>query len=211
MSKERFTVTPSEHSMWTVSDSESGFSIKFREGMFNETQEVVNPDKLPDHMTGDELARWAARSMREIGDYMALEHPLLVSCDIYARRSALWQLSHESWWVTLVAACNGLLIDPEVGDLTDNLFDELDDFFNLSGENPADLEENEKQNLLGMVSLLDEDEAREVFDIIHTYWNEYHDAHYDTEKWASDLLWWPCWANPVIDKMEEEAEDGEDA
>jgi hypothetical protein len=128
MSKERFTVTPSEHSMWTVGDSESGFSIKFREGMFNQTQEVKTPDTLPKDV---DPATWAAKAMSAIGDYMALEHPLLVSCDIYARRSALWQLSHESWWVTLVAACNGLLIDPEVGDLTDNLFDELDDFFEL--------------------------------------------------------------------------------
>lgn len=193
--------------MWTVSDAETGFSIKFREGMFNETQEVIQPKKLPKDV---DLAIWAAKAMSAIGDYMALEHPYIVSCDLYARRSALWMLSHESWWVTLVAACNSLLIDEEEGDLATQLFIELDDFFNLSHENPADLEDNEKSNLMGAVSMLDDDEAEEVFKLIHTFWHEYNDAHYDTEKWARDLLWWPCWANPVIEKMEDEEEEEAD-
>lgn len=191
--------------MWTVSDKETGFSITFREGMFNETQEVKNPDTLPQV---EDLASWAARAMSTIGDYMAQEHPYVASCDIYARRSALWMLSHESWWVTLVAAYDSLLIDEEEGDLANQLFLGLDDFFNSSHENPADLQENEKSNLLGAVSLLDEDEALEVFRIIHTFWHEYYDADHDTEKWARDLLWWPAWANTVIDKLEAE-EDGD--
>lgn len=189
--------------MWTVSDKETGFSITFRDGMFNETQEVKNPDKLPQ---GVDLAAWSARAMSAIGDYMAQEHPFIATCDIYARRSALWMLSHESWWVTLVAACNSLLIDEEEGDLTTQLFMELDDFFNLSHENPADLEDNEKSNLMGAVSLLDEDEAAEVFRIIHTFWHEYYDDGFDTEKWARDLLWWPAWANTVINRLEAEAD-----
>lgn len=187
--------------MWTVSDKETGFSITFREGMFNETQEVKNPDTLPQV---EDLASWTARAMSSIGDYMAQEHPYVASCDIYARRSALWMLSHESWWVTIAAACNSLMISEDEEDLATQLFMELDDFFNLSHENPADLQENEKSNLLGAVSLLDEDEAMEVFRIIHTFWHEYYDADHDTEKWARDLLWWPAWANTVIDKLEAE-------
>ena len=205
MSNERFTLTPSANSMWTVSDKETGFSITFREGMFNETQEVKNPDTMPQV---EDLASWAARAMSSIGDYMAQEHPYVASCDIYARRSALWMLSHESWWVTLVAAYDSLLIDEEEGDLANQLFLGLDDFFNSSHENPANLEDNEKGNLMGAVSLLDEDEALEVFRIIHTFWHEYYDADHDTEKWARDLLWWPAWANTVIDKLEAE-EDGD--
>lgn len=201
MSNERFTLTPSDNSMWTVSDKETGFSITFREGMFNETQEVKNTDTLPQV---EDLASWAARAMSSIGDYMAQEHPYVASCDIYARRSALWMLSHESWWVTIAAACNSLMISEDDEDLSTQLFMELDDFFNLSHENPADLQENEKSNLLGAVSLLDEDEALEVFRIIHTFWHEYYDADHDTEKWARDLLWWPAWANTVIDKLEAE-------
>lgn len=192
--------------MWTVSDNETCFSITFREGMFNETQEVKNPDTMP---TDVDLATWAAQAMSAIGDYMATEHPFVATCDIYARRSALWMLSHESWWVTLVAACNSLLIDEEEDDLATQLFIELDDFFNLSHENPANLEDNEKGNLMGAVSLLDEDEAAEVFRIIHTFWHEYYDDGFDTEKWASDLLWWPAYANTVINKEAEEEEYGD--
>jgi hypothetical protein len=191
--------------MWQVSDAETGFSIKFREGMFNETQEAINPDKFPE---GVELASWAAMEMSAIGDYMAQEHPFVATCDIYARRSALWMLSHESWWVTIAAACNSLMISEDDEDLATQLFMELDDFFNLSHENPADLQENEKSNLLGAISLLDEDEALEVFRIIHTFWHEYYDTNHDTETWARDLLWWPAWANTVIDKLEAE-EDGD--
>lgn len=205
MSNERFTLTAGENSMWTVSDKESGFSIKFREGLFNETQEVKNPDTLPQV---EDLASWSARAMSAIGDYMAQEHPYVATCDIYARRSALWMLSHESWWVTIAAACNSLMISEDDEDLATQLFMELDDFFNLSHENPANLQENEKSNLLGAVSLLDEDEAKEVFRIIHTFWHEYYDADHDTETWARDLLWWPAWANTVIDKLEAE-EDGD--
>ena len=207
MSNQRFTITPSANSMWTVADTESGFSIKFREGLFNETQQVIQPNHMPEVPEGVEPAVFFAGIMSAIGDYMAQEHPYIATCDIYARRSALWMLSHESWWITLVAACNSLLIDPEEGDLTDNLFMELDDFFNLSHENPAELEDNEKSNLLGAVSLLDEDEADEVFKLIHIYWHEYADSEYDTETWARDLLWWPCYANTIIDKLEAE-QDG---
>lgn len=205
MSKERFTLTPSTNSMWTVSDSETGFAITFREGLFNETQEVKNPETLPQV---EDLASWAARAMSAIGDYMAQEHPYVSSCDIYARRSALWMLSHESWWVTIVAACNSLMISEDDEDLATQLFMELDDFFNLSHENPADLQENEKSNLLGAISLLDEDEALEVFRIIHTFWHEYTDHNISIDTWARDLLWWPAWANTVIDKLEAE-EDGD--
>lgn len=205
MSNERFTLTAGENSMWTVSDKETGFSITFREGMFNETQEVKDPDTMPQV---EDLASWAARAMSAIGDFMAQEHPYVATCDIYARRSALWMLSHESWWVTIAAACNSLMISEDDEDLATQLFMELDDFFNLSHENPANLQENEKSNLLGAVSLLDEDEALEVFRIIHTFWHEYYDADHDTETWARDLLWWPAWANTVIDKLEAE-EDGD--
>lgn len=201
MNNERFTITAGKNSMWTVSDKESGFSITFREGMFNETQEVKNPDTIP---KGVDLATWSAEAMSAIGDYMATKHPFVASCDIYARRSALWMLSHESWWVTLVAACNSLLINEEEGNLATQLFIELDDFFNVSHENPAGLEDYEKSNLLGAVSLLDEDEAAEVFRIIHTYWNEYYGDNLDTEKWACNLLWWPLYANNVINRLEAE-------
>ena len=194
--------------MWTVADTESGFSIKFREGLFNETQQVIQPKHLPEVPDGVEPAVFFAGIMSAIGDYMAQEHPYIATCDIYARRSALWMLSHEKYWITMAAACNSLLIDFD-DNQTEYLFQEVSDFLELDGSNPADLNDAEKTNLLGAISLLDDDEANEVFDILLAFWHEYYDAHVSTETWARDLLWWPAWANIIIDKMEAE-ENGED-
>ena len=201
MNNERFTLTQLPNLMWQVSDAETGFSINFREGLFNYSQEVTQPETLPE---GVELATWAAKAMSAIGDYVATEHPYIASCDMKARRAAIWMLSHESWWVTLVAACNSLLVDLEEGDLAEQLCIEVDDFFTLDGSNPGNLTEVEQENMIGALSLLDEDEAAEVFAIIHTFWHEYYEAQANTQTWAKDLLWWPAYANPIIDNLDEE-------
>lgn len=208
MKNERFSLTHLPYLMWQVSDAETGFSIKFREGLFNETQEVSKPQALPEGVNGDNIAQWAAYAMSAIGDYMAAEHPYIATCDMEARRAAIWILSHESWWVTLAAACNSLLVDFEEGDLAEQLCIEVEDFFTADGSNPGNLSENEQHNLIGALSLLDEDEAAEVFAIIHTFWHEYYDAEADTQQWARDLLWWPAFANPIIDNLDEE-KDGD--
>ena len=41
MAKERFSLTSGKDLMWTVTDNESGIAIDFREGLFNDSQEVV--------------------------------------------------------------------------------------------------------------------------------------------------------------------------
>lgn len=164
--------------------------------MFNETQEVIDPETFPNDV---DLSSWTSSAMRSIGDYMIREHPYISICNISARRSALWLLSHESWWKTIVAACNSLLIDLENDDLALSLYAELEDFFSLSNENPAELSDNEKVNLLGALSLLNEEEAAEVLKIIHSFWHEYLESGVNTDDWSRDLLWWPCWANAVID------------
>ena len=43
MAKERFELTSGKELMWTVTDNESGIAIEFREGLFNESQEVKLP------------------------------------------------------------------------------------------------------------------------------------------------------------------------
>lgn len=69
MAKERFSLTAGANLMWTVSDAESGVSIEFREGLFNETQKV----SVPDSMQGSDAMKIAS-VMREIGDWMVQEH-----------------------------------------------------------------------------------------------------------------------------------------
>lgn len=46
MTKERFELTSGKDLMWTVKDNESGVKIEFREGLFNETQEVKTTSRL---------------------------------------------------------------------------------------------------------------------------------------------------------------------
>lgn len=40
MAKERFELTSGKALMWMVTDNENGVAIEFREGLFNESQEV---------------------------------------------------------------------------------------------------------------------------------------------------------------------------
>lgn len=208
MSNERFTLTPSANSMWTVSDKETGFSITFREGLFNETQEVHKPEQLPTIPEGMEPAVWGAKAMSAIGDFMALEHPHIAMCDIESRRMAIWMLSNEKYWITMAAACNSLLIDFD-GNEGQYLMIEISDYLELSGENPAGLTDNERVNLLGSLSMLDDDMANEVFNILLTFWHEYTDANVSIDTWARDLLWWPAWANHIITEEEQQEIDEE--
>ena len=77
-------MTSGKDLMWTVKDNESGITIDFREGLFNETQEV----KLPaDFAPGDVMK--LARIMREIGAWMAAYHSDVVLCEWEERRSAI--------------------------------------------------------------------------------------------------------------------------
>lgn len=201
MKNERYTLIAKEMT-WTVLDYETGFAVTFVEGLFNETQEVDEPDTLPN---GEELASFAASAMRGIGDYIATEHPDIATCDIYARREAIWTLANEKYWITMAAACNSLLVNFSEHQ-ADYLLREVEDFLSLDDSNPAELNGAEKVNLLGALSMLDDEEAEEVLTILLAYWHEHYENGTKTEDWARDLLWWPCHANLVITEME----NGED-
>lgn len=69
MAKERFSLKAGANLMWTVKDEHTGVSIEFREGLFNESQEV-NVPKEAQSLSAIELAT----VMREIGDWIAQEH-----------------------------------------------------------------------------------------------------------------------------------------
>ena len=208
MNDKRFTLTAGENMKWTVSDKETGFSLTFTEGMFNETQEVEKPKTLPDGVGDHNLVSWAAHAMSSIGDYMALNHGDLVNCDIEARRMAIWMLSNEKYWITLAAACNGLLIDFNFM-AADELLSEIDDYLCLTNENPADLTDAERINLTGSLSMMDDDMAQEVFRMLSAFWNYHHEHNVSVERWASEVLWWPAWANCVESEDDTEEYDEE--
>lgn len=200
MAKERFELTSGKDLMWTVKDNESGITIDFREGLFNETQEV----KLPaDFAPGDVMK--LARIMREIGDWMVENHVEVALSDWKARRSAIWKLSNEKYWLAMDAATNSLMLsDMDAEHAACMLCAEVCDWADF--EKNVDLTAAEEENLKGVLSELTDAEAWEVFKILHVYWN-YRTEDIDMFQWAMDVTWWPAWLPEELKETDEDIEE----
>lgn len=200
MAKERFSLNAGANLMWTVSDAESGVSIEFREGLFNAAQKV----NVPDNMQGSD-AMTLASVMREIGDWMAENHAEVALCDWEARRSAIWKLSNENYWLAMAAATNSLLLsDMDSDRAACMLFAEVCDWLDMG--KTVDLTKAEEENLTGVLSELTDGEAWEVFLILHVFWNERTEGS-DMRQWALDVTWWPAWLPDELKRAEESEED----
>ena len=199
MAKERFELTSGKDLMWTVTDNESGIAIDFREGLFNESQEVKLPaDFVPADASG------MARIMREIGDWMAENHVEVALSDWHTRRSAIWKLSNEKYWLVMAAATNGLLLsDMDAEHAAYMLYAEVCDWVEF--EKSVDLTQAEEENLKGVLSELTDAEAWEVFKILHVFWN-YRIENIDMFQWAMDVTWWPVWLPEEL-KMQDVCEE----
>ena len=197
MTKERFELTSGKNLMWTAKDNESGIAIDFCEGLFNESQEV----KIPaDFVLGD--ASGMARIMREIGDWMAENHAEVALCDWRARRSAIWKLSNEKYWLAMAAATNSLMLSElDSGHAACMLYAEVCDWADF--EKSVDLTKAEEENLRGVLSELMDAEAWEVFKILHVYWN-YRTEDIDIFQWALDVTWWPAWLPNELKTQDED-------
>lgn len=186
MAKERFELTSGKDLMWTAKDNESGVRIEFREGLINETQVAKVPH---DMIEGDAMT--LARIMREIGDWMAENHVEVALSDWRSRRSAIWKLSNEKYWLVMAAATNSLLLsDMDAEHAACMLCAEVGDWAEF--EKSVDLTAAEEENLKGVLSELTNAEAWEVFKILHVYWN-YRTEDRDMFQWALDVTWWPAW------------------
>ena len=202
MAKERFDLTSGKNLMWTVTDNENGIVIEFREGLFNESQEV----KLLTEFTSGDAPRMA-RIMREIGDWMAENHVEVALCDWKARRSAIWKLSNEKYWLAMAAATNSLMLsDTDAEHAACMLFAEVCDWAEF--EKNVDLTAAEEENLKGVLSELTDSEAWEVFKMLHVFWN-YKTDQGDMMQWAMDVTWWPAWLPEEL-RRSEPAEDNDD-
>lgn len=198
MEKERFILKSGANLMWTVSDAESGVSIEFREGLFNETQKV----SVPESMQGADVMK-VATIMREIGDWMAENHSEVALCAWQDRRSAIWKLSNENYWLAMAAATNSLLMaDVDSGHASCMLYAEVCDWLEM--EKTVDLTEAEEENLKGVLSELTDGEAWEVFCILHVFWN--YRTEGDMCQWSWDVTWWPAWL-PENLKMADESDE----
>lgn len=199
MANERFTLTSGKDLMWTVTDNENGIAIDFREGLFNESQEV----KLIAEFTYGDAPRMA-RIMREIGDWMAEKHVEVALSDWRSRRSAIWKLSNEKYWLAMAAATNSLLLsDKDAENAAWMLYAEVCDWLEM--EKTVDLTRAEEENLKGVLSELTDAEAWEVCKILHVFWN-YRTEDTDMFQWALDVTWWPAWL-PTDLKESETADD----
>lgn len=200
MAKERFELTSGKDLMWTVKDNESGITIDFREGLFNETQEV----KLPADFAPDDVMK-LARIMREIGDWMVENHVEVALSDWKARRSAIWKLSNEKYWLAMAAATNSLMLsDMDAEHAACMLCAEVCDWADF--EKNVDLTAAEEENLKGVLSELTDAEAWEVFKILHVYWN-YRTEDRDMFQWALDVTWWPAWLPEELKETDEDIEE----
>lgn len=202
MAKERFDLTSGKNLMWTVTDNENGIVIEFREGLFNESQEV----KLLTEFTSGDAPRMA-RIMREIGDWVAENHVEVALSDWKARRSAIWKLSNEKYWLAMAAATNSLMLsDMDAEHAAFMLFAEVCDWVEF--EKNVDLTAAEEENLKGVLSELTDSEAWEVFKMLHVFWN-YKTDQGDMMQWTIDVTWWPAWLPEEL-KRSELAEDDDD-
>lgn len=203
MNEERFVLVPSENLMWKVTDKQSGISVEFREGLFNETQKIETPDKFK----SQDEALAVATHLREIGEWLKENHEEVAVCNLHARCRAIWNLANEKYWIALAGALNGLLVNWEPEKYAMYLKFEIDDYLAMEDKT---LNAAEKSNLLGAVSMLSAAEAMEVVYIVYAFWK--HCEQKEVEKWASDLLWWPAWlskeqqedAANEVDELDEE-------
>lgn len=198
MTKERFELTSGKNLMWTAKDNESGVKLEFREGLFNETQVGKVPRDIDVQVEGDALK--LARIMREIGDWIAENHAEVALCDWRARRSAIWKLSKEKYWLAMAAATNSLMLSElDSGHAAFMLYAEVCDWADF--EKSVDLTKAEEENLRGVLSELTDAEAWEVFKILHVYWN-YRTEDTDMFQWALDVTWWPAWLPEELKEKE---------
>lgn len=196
MAKERFELTSGKDLMWTAKDKESGVRIEFREGLINETQVAKVPHDI---IEGDAMT--LAHIMREIGDWMAENHVEVALSDWRSRRSAIWKLSNEKYWLAMAAATNGLMLSGmDAEHAACMLCAEVCDWAEF--EKNVDLTAAEEENLKGVLSELTDAEAWEVFKILHVYWN-YRTKDIDMFQWAMDVTWWPAWLPEALKEPDE--------
>ena len=144
-----------------------------------------------------------ASIMREIGDWVAENHSEVALCDWKTRRSVIWKLSNEKYWLAMAAATNSLLIADGEHSYSFMLYSEVCDWLEM--EENVDLTKAEEENLKGVLSGLTNGEALEVFRILHVFWN-YRTDNCDMFQWAMDVTWWPALLPKEL-KMQDECEE----
>lgn len=166
-----------KNSTWEIIDTSHETTIQFREGMFNETQEVNTPEWLTD-------AQVIAGILRYAGEWAYNSVPDIVTCNIEARKSVIYKIEREEWWMLLTRLPD---INP-TGDTGVFCYGvkQLVRDEDLLGY----YEVEDGQRLLKVCSSLNREQVSEVYRILRSQQILPGDNLYD---WARDLLWWPAW------------------
>lgn len=177
----QYEISALPNMMWQVKDNDHGIVINFREGLFNETQEVTTPSNL----SQDDLLsipKW----LRELGEWVAVNHADEAICNIDVRTFVLAQLNKESYWITIAAALNGVITNVwgEDEPAHEYLLAEVGDY--IADYQVPWLTEEEAHGLLDALENFDDEEAQDVAKITRAFW----ESNRNVGEWTRDLLWW---------------------
>lgn len=177
----KYTLQRGKNFMWSCTDNESGLVITFREGMFNDTQNINidnlkgidSPMQIPSLLTG-------------MTDWMAQNYPCIVECNAVERGDAIRALMVEEYWKLLADLLNGHMLTDADDDqiLIAELEDADDSLFVKWGV--------DRDEMIYCADQLGAMEAHEVFAIVDAYWQMQAAHNIDVDEWARDLLWWPA-------------------
>lgn len=190
MKKDRFTVTPSktESVVWMVEDNVSGVGIEFVEGNMFDTSRYFVFDKAK--CKNKDIDSVVANITKWIG-----ENRLdLAVCNVSARFRAIWLINDSHSLAVITQAIKG--ISPNDVDMTRAsivLISKVNNYV-LTGDGENEFySEQEMTRFLGVVSMLSDKEAMEIFCMASVYWNYKEKAEIDIGNYADDLIRWPVY------------------
>lgn len=171
-------------------DQDTGVSVKFVDGLFNETQNF----SCPEHLTHEDLNPLKlAREANRIGDYLANEHSSSATCRIKYRMSVIRFLPDPEYWIALERvldkdiSCKQRTSTDLLCAIKDYLEKHEDDCMKEQLKS-IQSKFNTARDIFEAESLVD-GMAREIFLLIDSYHN--FDATYnDTECWARNIILW---------------------
>lgn len=190
MKKDRFTVTPSktESVVWMVEDNVSGVGIEFVEGNMFDTSRYFVFDKAK--CKNKDIDSVVANITKWIGENR-LDFAV---CNVSARFRAIWLINDSHSLAVITQAIKG--ISPNDVDMTRAsvvLISKVNDYV-LTGDGENDFySEQEMTRFLGVVSMLSDKEAMEIFCMASVYWNYKEKAEIDIGNYADDFIRWPVY------------------
>lgn len=192
MKKDRFTIEPDANDSirWTVKDSVSGVRIAFYEGCFLDSGMQQVPDSLKGEDKEEELQRIGEEIITWVGEN-ALD---MAVCNALARCRAIWLLNDSHSLAVITQAIKG--ISPNDVDMTRAsvvLISKVNDYV-LTGDGENEFySDQEMTRFLGVVSMLSDKEAMEIFCMASVYWNYKEKAEIDIGNYADDFIRWPIY------------------